>query len=54
MDLWCCPSRSPAASKCDCLRAQEFWYQAERDLKGGAGDAGLSATPDEKSDMFLE
>ncbi len=35
-------------------REQEFWYQAERELKGTADETGSPTAPDEKSDRFLE
>jgi hypothetical protein len=39
---------------CDCLRAHEFWYQAEPELNGEASAAGSSANPDEKVRHVLE
>jgi Protein of unknown function (DUF2934) len=36
-------------------REQEFWYQAEHELKHGNGEASwASSNPDEKSEPFLE
>jgi Protein of unknown function (DUF2934) len=42
------------AAGCPENREQEFWYQAERDLKGTASETSSNAGPDEKSDTFLE
>jgi hypothetical protein len=35
-------------------REQEFWYQAERELKGTANETDPPTDPGEKSDTFLE
>jgi Protein of unknown function (DUF2934) len=35
-------------------REQEFWYQAEGELKTETGEASQASIPDEKSETFLE
>jgi hypothetical protein len=35
-------------------REQEFWHEAERQLKTESGEASRASIPDEKSETFLE